>query len=81
MVSFVKKFHRRKNNPRAINKIIKRATYYQQLGQHIGYFVDIVPVKSKAPKLIIHPIKTEDTEDSPRLHFFFPAEVIAAESC
>ena len=84
LVRFVKKFHRRKNNTRAINKIIKRITYYQQLGQHIGIFVDIIQSKFKKPKLIIHPIKTEDTEDtedSPTPRFLFPVDEIAAKAC
>jgi hypothetical protein len=63
--TLVKKFHRRKRNRRAFNKLYKRRDYFQSLGSSVGvvFSLGIHP----KPSLLVKKIKVEETEDSEQI--------------
>jgi hypothetical protein len=60
--TLVKKFHRRKNNCRAFNKVYKKREYFSHLVNHAGASFQLL--KGRHPKLLVRRIKQKDCEEN-----------------
>ena len=67
--TLVKKFHRRKSNRRAINKLFKNRNYYQRLGDTVGISFYLYKTKRNTPKLSLKQIKQEDIPYPPTTYY------------
>lgn len=62
-VTLAKKFHRRKHNRRAINKLFKSQDYYNRLGKSVG-IIFILSFRNKKPHLVVKTVKQEACEET-----------------
>lgn len=74
--TIVKKFHRRKRNRRAFNKLYKQRDYYFQLGSSVGISFELLKI-NKQPKLFVRRLKKEELEVRKEPQHWMPVKEIS----